>query len=144
MTRSAALELGQYNITVNAILPGLVGTPLTFNEQRFRAAIEQSNRTPTAEPTAQEAWDARAPTVPLQVGWVQPEDISPVAVFLASDAAALVTGAGGTIGSAISERLLADGHRVVLAAYERSGWTICTSSTLSNWCWRIMPRVSLP
>ena len=22
--------------------------------------------------------------------------------------------------------------------------TICTSSTLSNWCWRIMPRVSLP
>jgi 3-oxoacyl-[acyl-carrier protein] reductase len=28
---------------------------------------------------------------------------------------AVVTGAGGTIGSAISERLLADGHRVVLA-----------------------------
>ena len=93
LMKSAALELGQYNITVNAILPGLVGTPLTFNEQRFRAAIEQSNRTPTAEPTAQEAWDARAPTVPLQVGWLQPEDISPVAVFLASDAAALVTGA---------------------------------------------------
>jgi hypothetical protein len=22
--------------------------------------------------------------------------------------------------------------------------TICTISTLSNWCWRIMPRVSLP
>jgi NAD(P)-dependent dehydrogenase (short-subunit alcohol dehydrogenase family) len=93
LMKSAALKLGQYNITVNAILPGLVGTPLTFNEQRFRAAIEQSNRTPTAEPAAQEAWDARAPTVPLQVGWLQPEDISPVAVFLASDAAALVTGA---------------------------------------------------
>jgi NAD(P)-dependent dehydrogenase (short-subunit alcohol dehydrogenase family) len=31
--------------------------------------------------------------VPLQVGWLQPEDISPLAVFLASDAAALVTGA---------------------------------------------------
>ena len=35
----------------------------------------------------------RAPTVPLKVGWLQPEDISPVAVFLASDAAAMVTGA---------------------------------------------------
>ncbi len=93
LMKSAALELGEYNITVNAILPGLVGTALTYNEQRFRAAIAQSNRKSPAEPTAQEAWDARAPTVPLQVGWLQPEDISPVAVFLASDAAALVTGA---------------------------------------------------
>jgi NAD(P)-dependent dehydrogenase (short-subunit alcohol dehydrogenase family) len=91
--KSAALELGQYNVTSNAILPGLIGTPLTYNEQRFRAAIAQSNRTPSANPTAQEAWDARAPTVPLGVGWLQPEDVSPVAVFLASDAAALVTGA---------------------------------------------------
>jgi len=92
LMKSAALELGQYGITVNAILPGLVGTPLTYNEQRFRAAIAQSNRTPTTNPTAQEAWNARAPTVPLGVGWLQPEDISPMAVFLASDAAALVTG----------------------------------------------------
>ncbi|MGY3356359.1 NAD(P)-dependent dehydrogenase (short-subunit alcohol dehydrogenase family) [Bradyrhizobium sp. GM0.4] len=90
--KSAALELGRYNVTVNAILPGLVGTPLTFNEQRFRAAIAQSNRQPSSHPTAQQTWDARAPTVPLHVGWLQPEDISPVAVFLASDAAALVTG----------------------------------------------------
>ena len=93
LMKSAALELGAYNITVNAILPGLVGTALTYNEQRFRAAIAQSNRPSPAYPTAEQAWDARAPTVPLGVGWLQPEDISPVAVFLASDAAALVTGA---------------------------------------------------
>jgi len=93
LMKSAALEFGAYNITVNAILPGLVGTALTYNEQRFRAAIAQSNRPSPQYPTAQETWDARAPTVPLQVGWLQPEDISPVAVFLASDAAALVTGA---------------------------------------------------
>ena len=93
LMKSAALELGEHNITVNAILPGLVGTALTHNEQRYRAAIAQSNRPTSTYPTAQEAWDARAPTVPLGVGWLQPEDISPVAVFLASDAAALVTGA---------------------------------------------------
>jgi NAD(P)-dependent dehydrogenase (short-subunit alcohol dehydrogenase family) len=34
-----------------------------------------------------------AATVPLKVGWLQPDDISPAAVFLASDAAAMVTGA---------------------------------------------------
>jgi NAD(P)-dependent dehydrogenase (short-subunit alcohol dehydrogenase family) len=44
-------------------------------------------------PTPQQAWDNRAATVPLKVGWLQPDDISPIAVFLASDAAAMVTGA---------------------------------------------------
>jgi NAD(P)-dependent dehydrogenase (short-subunit alcohol dehydrogenase family) len=92
LMKSAALELGQYNVTVNAIVPGLVGTALTYNEQRFREAIAQSNRPVPESPTAQQAWDARAPTVPLGVGWLQPEDISPIAVFLASDAAAMVTG----------------------------------------------------
>ncbi len=29
----------------------------------------------------------------MKVGWLQPDDISPVAVFLASDASAMVTGA---------------------------------------------------
>lgn len=92
LMKSAALELGHYNITVNAIIPGLVGTDLTFNEQRYRNAIAQSNRKPNAHPTSQEVWDARAPTVPFEVAWLQPTDISPMAVFLASDAAALVTG----------------------------------------------------
>jgi NAD(P)-dependent dehydrogenase (short-subunit alcohol dehydrogenase family) len=31
--------------------------------------------------------------VHLKVGWPQPDDISPATVFLASDAAAMVTGA---------------------------------------------------
>ena len=30
------------------------------------------------------------------------------------------------------------------AFIESAGLTTCTSSTFSNWCWRIMPRVSLP
>src|ERR1700760_1965641 len=35
LMKSAALELGEYNVTVNAILPGLVDTALTRYEKRF-------------------------------------------------------------------------------------------------------------
>jgi len=91
--KSAAMEFGQYNITVNAIIPGLVDTALTRYETRFVESMGETGQKPPASPTAQQSWDSRAPTVPLKVGWLQPDDISPVAVFLASDAAAMVTGA---------------------------------------------------
>ena len=51
----------------------------------------ETGQKPPDHPTPQEAWDVRVPTVPLRVGWLQPDDISPV--FLASDAANMVTGA---------------------------------------------------
>lgn len=55
--------------------------------------MAETGRPVEPNPTPQEAWDVRAPTVPLKIGWLQPDDISPAAVFLASDAAAMVTGA---------------------------------------------------
>ena len=93
LMKSAAMELGQYNITVNALIPGLVDTPLTRYEKRLSETIGETGRKPPDHPSPQEAWDIRAPTVPLKVGWLQPDDISPAAVFLASDAANMVTGA---------------------------------------------------
>ena len=93
LMKSAALELGQYNVTVNALIPGLVDTPLTRYEKRLTESMAETGQVPPQHPTPHQAWDARAPTVPLKVGWLQPDDISPVAVFLASDAAAMVTGA---------------------------------------------------
>jgi len=94
LMKSAALELGQYNITVNALLPGLVDTALTRYDKRLQESSgEVTGHAPQQAPTPQQAWDTRAPTVPLKVGWLQPDDISPAAVFLASDAAAMVTGA---------------------------------------------------
>jgi NAD(P)-dependent dehydrogenase (short-subunit alcohol dehydrogenase family) len=55
--------------------------------------MAETGQQPPENPTPQQAWDVRAPTVPLKVGWLQPDDISPAAVFLASDAANMVTGA---------------------------------------------------
>jgi NAD(P)-dependent dehydrogenase (short-subunit alcohol dehydrogenase family) len=93
LMKSAAMEFGQYGITVNALIPGLVDTELTRYAKRYSESIGETRPNPPPNPSPEEAWDTRAPTVPLKVGWLKAEDISPLAVFLASDAAALVTGA---------------------------------------------------
>ncbi len=93
LMKSAALELGEHNVTVNALIPGLVDTALTRYEKRLTESMAETGQKPKSKPSPQEAWDVRAATVPLKVGWLQPDDISPAAVFLASDAAAMVTGA---------------------------------------------------
>ncbi|MHC2252754.1 NAD(P)-dependent dehydrogenase (short-subunit alcohol dehydrogenase family) [Bradyrhizobium embrapense] len=90
--KSAAMELGEHNITVNALIPGLVDTALTRYEKRLSESMSEQGQK-VEHSTPQQAWDSRAPTVPLKVGWLQPDDISPAAVFLASDAANMVTGA---------------------------------------------------
>ena len=92
LMKSAAIELGEYNITVNALIPGLVDTALTRYEKRLSESMGEQGAK-VEHPTPQQAWDNRAATVPLKVGWLQPDDVSPAAVFLASDAANMVTGA---------------------------------------------------
>jgi NAD(P)-dependent dehydrogenase (short-subunit alcohol dehydrogenase family) len=94
LMKSAALELGKYKITVNTIEPGLIDTPLTRNDLRWSMAVGETMTTPPPEhPTEEQTIKARLPKVPLGVPWLTPEQVSPVAVFLASDAAAMVTGA---------------------------------------------------
>jgi len=87
------MEFAPYGMTVNAIIPGLMGTALTLNQQRLAALEQQVHHKVHGEISPAQAWKDRARTEVQPVGWLQPEDISPVAVFLASDASALTTGA---------------------------------------------------
>lgn len=75
LMRTISVELAKYNITVNNIGPGAVYTPID-------ADIE-------AKPELEKALMAE---IPLN-RWGKPEDVAGLAVFLASEEAAYVTGA---------------------------------------------------
>jgi SDR family mycofactocin-dependent oxidoreductase len=94
LMKSAALELGPYNITVNALIPGLIDTPLTRHGERYAQVLEDAGKQPTGSSTdEEEARKILAAKTPLGVPWIEPEDVAPVVVFLASDAARMVSGA---------------------------------------------------
>jgi NAD(P)-dependent dehydrogenase (short-subunit alcohol dehydrogenase family) len=94
LMKSAALEFGRYNITVNAVIPGLIDTPLTRHEERYAQALNDSGRSPAGSSVdEEEARKILITKTPLGVPWIEPEDVAPVVVFLASDAARMVSGA---------------------------------------------------
>ena len=95
LMKSAALEFGKYKITANALVPGLIDTPLTRHEERYAQALEAAARIPAGnvqkdEEDAKKVLQAKSP---LGVPWIDPSDLAPVVVFLASDAARMVSGA---------------------------------------------------
>jgi NAD(P)-dependent dehydrogenase (short-subunit alcohol dehydrogenase family) len=94
LMKSAALELGRHRITVNALVPGLVDTALTRHAERYAQALVAAGRQPSGSPADEEtARQILATSSPLGVPWIEPADIAPVVVFLASDEARMVSGA---------------------------------------------------
>ena len=83
LTRALAVELMPYNITVNAICPGYVNTPMTDGN-----VTNIATRTGMSEAKAREALQNTSPQKRL----IEPEEVAAIAVFLAQDINRGITG----------------------------------------------------
>ena len=93
MARTLALELGRFNVTVNAVAPGWIETEMT-KEAAERVGI-----------TMEDMKERFAKNIPLR-RFGKPEDVANVVAFLASDEASYISGetiyvAGGPASSVI-------------------------------------------
>ena len=92
LAKSAALELGEHRITVNVVVPGLIDTPLTRHRDRYAQAVDDLDSKSPVEDLEAAAKAKLTAKSPLGVPWIEPEDIAPVVVFLASDESRMVSG----------------------------------------------------
>jgi len=83
LTRALAVELVAYNITVNAVCPGYVNTPMTDDNVANIAA-----RTGMSEPETRKALEKLSP----QNRMIEPEEVAAMVVMLAGDMAQSVNG----------------------------------------------------
>jgi glucose 1-dehydrogenase len=86
LMRTIAVELAQYDITVNDVCPGAVDTPmdenLKENPEKYRALLSE---------------------IPLR-RMAKPEEIADLCVYLASDAGAYITGASFVIDGGMTKQ----------------------------------------
>jgi len=83
LTKTAAQQLAQHNINVNAVCPGVTNTALSQANLEVRAQQEGT--------TVEEMQRRRAEVIPLKRA-NDPEDIAAMVVFLASSGARNITG----------------------------------------------------
>lgn len=92
LVKSAALELGQYGITVNAVCPTNVDTPMIQN-----AAMYSLFAPDIQNPTRDDVVPGFTSLNALPIPWVQVQDISEGMLYLAAESGRYVTGETLTI-----------------------------------------------
>jgi SDR family mycofactocin-dependent oxidoreductase len=87
LCKSVAFELAAFGVTVNAIAPGTISTPMIHNDVLYGLM-----RPDLAHPTADDVAPGMAALHVQPVPWLEPEEVTAAVVFLASEAARHITG----------------------------------------------------
>jgi len=87
LVKSLALEVAEYGITVNAICPATVDTPMVHNEAFYGLFAPDA-----ANPSREQVRGSYAAMNPMRVPWMDATDISHALLYLVSDGARYVNG----------------------------------------------------
>jgi SDR family mycofactocin-dependent oxidoreductase len=99
LCKSVALELAAFGITVNAVAPGNVSTPMIHNDVLYRLM-----RPDLEHPSRGDVVEGMTSLHGQPVPWLEPEEITAAVVFLASDAARHITGSVVDVDAGASAR----------------------------------------
>ncbi len=102
LVKSAAHDFARHGVTVNAVAPGNVDTPMIQNE-----SIRRLMRPDLEQPTREDAAEVFASLHVVPTPWVQPEEITRAVLFLAAEQSRNISGTVMSIDAGASARFTA-------------------------------------
>ena len=102
MTKSAALDLAPHGITVNAVAPGNISTPMVHNDALYRMM-----RPDLENPTRADIEPIFASLHGQPVPFLDPEEVTHAVLFLAAEASAHITGTVMSVDAGAAARVTA-------------------------------------
>ncbi|RNL61307.1 NAD(P)-dependent oxidoreductase [Nocardioides marmoriginsengisoli] len=100
LVKTLALELAQHGVTVNAVCPATVDTPMVHNAPFYGLFCPDQDA-----PTKESVEPSYAAMSPMGIPWVSPDDIAQAALYLVSDEARYVNGSTLDVSTAASAGL---------------------------------------